>query len=58
MSGETAYGLFCICYFVGGLCLGLVVTEGIFNFLYRFVPPFRRLMDRIFSSVPGWKEGP
>ena len=46
--------VFCIAYVaavVVGLALLLLMCEGLFNLMYRFIPAFRRRMDRFFESL-------
>lgn len=49
---DTVFGLLYIAGFCGGFALLLVLTEGLFNLAYRFIPAFRRRMDRFFESLP------
>lgn len=56
MTEEMIFGGFYALTLIGILCLALVVMEGIYNLLYRFVPPFRRMMDRFYDSLPEWED--
>lgn len=53
---DMVFGLLYIAGFCGGFVLLLVLTEGLFNLAYRFIPAFRRRMDRFFDSLPQWDE--
>lgn len=53
---DTVFGLLYIAGFCGGFALLLVLAEGLFNLAYRFIPAFRRRMDRFFDSISQWDE--
>ena len=49
-------GLICYLGIVGAFMLLLVVSEFIFNLVYRFVPPFHKWFDRFADHFPDWND--
>lgn len=47
--------IFWIMVFMGGFCLLLAFGELFMNALYRFVPPYRRWLDKQVSNID-WDE--
>jgi len=45
------HGAFLILLAVGGLCLALVIVEGLYRIAYRHIKGFRRQVDAFFSSL-------
>lgn len=56
MTDDMVFGIVYIAAVVGGFTLLLFLGEGLFNLMYRFIPVFRRRMDRFFESLPQWDE--
>lgn len=56
MTEDMVFGIAYVAAVVGGFMLLLLLGEGLFNLMYRFIPAFRRRMDRFFESLPQWDE--
>lgn len=56
MNSDTVFALLYISVFVGGFIMLLLVGDGLFNLAYRFIPAFRRRMDRFYKTLPQWDE--
>ena len=51
MTEDMVFGIAYVATVVGGFTLLLLLVEGLFNLMYRFIPAFRRRMDRFFESL-------
>ena len=56
MTEDMVFGIAYVAAVVVGLALLLLLCEGLFNLMYRFIPAFRRRMDRFFESLQQWDE--
>lgn len=56
MTEDMVFGIAYVAAVVGGFTLMLLLGEGLFNLMYRFIQAFRRRMDRFFESLPQWDE--
>lgn len=56
MTEDMVFGIAYVAAVVGGFTLLLLLGDGLFNLMYRFIPAFRRRMDRFFESLPQWDE--
>ena len=54
MNAESVFGVFYIAIGLAGIIGLLLMGEGIFNLLYRFVPAFRCWYDKLDSDLPDW----
>ena len=56
MTEDMVFGIAYVTAVVSGFMLLLLLVEGLFNLMYRFIPAFRRRMDRFFESLQQWDE--
>lgn len=56
MTEDMVFGIAYVAAVVVGLALLLLLCDGLFNLMYRFIPAFRRRMDRFFESLQQWDE--
>ena len=56
MFTELCFDVAYAAFLIGCFCLVLAATEGIYLLLYRFVGPFRRMVDRFYDSLPEWED--
>lgn len=56
MTEDMVFGIAYVAAVVGGFMLLLLMCEWLFNLMYRFIPAFRRRMDRFFESLQQWED--
>lgn len=57
MTEDIVFGIAYVNIVVGCFSLLFLLGEGLFNLMYRFIPVFRRRMDRFFESLSQWDDG-
>lgn len=48
--------IFGVVVFIGGFCLLLIFGDSIMGVLYKFVPPYKRWVDKQIDNLPDWEE--
>ena len=52
MNNDMVFEIVYLVAITGGFMLLLALCDWLFNLMYRFIPAFRRRMDRLFDSLP------
>lgn len=56
MNEQVIFGLFCIMSVIGVFSLLFVVSEAIFNLIYKYIPAVAERWDRFCESLPDWDD--